>query len=329
MKLLANKFRKIYPIFQILISVCLLIFIFRKFHISLIGNLAEMFAPFWLIMSFILAIFVIPFLAAWRWKILLHFSQITEKFTQLLKINFISIFWGIILPSADGFAAIRLYLIEKRHKQNPGKAGCTIIAEKIFGFLLLCIIGIAFSFSLEKTKEITVSRIILTAIIFILIFLFLIFSSKSWQSKFSIGLKKIKFFRKPISYLLSLHNSFVRIPTGKILIHVLPIIFIFQVCTILSVYFIFRSFGVNLPFTTHLALVPIIQIISLIPVTISGFGIREGAFVFFYRTIGISPSIAFSVSIINFLILTGVPAIIGGMWSISSQIRKKDVMKNA
>lgn len=329
MKSFADRFRKIFPFFQLLLSVGLLIFILRKFHISLIGNLSEISAPFWLILTFLLTVFIIPSLAAWRWKILLRFAHIYEKFVQLLKINFISIFWGIFLPSSDGFAAIRFYLIEKRHKQNLGKAGSTIIIEKIFGFLLLCIIGIVFSFFLAETESIFISRIILGAIIFVLILIFILFSNKNLQNKLAATFHKIKFLRKAISYFISVHSAFVKISINKVLILAVPLMVVLQICTILCVYFIFLSFGVNLPLTTHLALVPIIQIISLIPISISGFGIREGAFVYFYNIIGISPTIAFSVSIINFLLLSGLSALIGGIWSIISQIHKEDVLNNA
>jgi uncharacterized membrane protein YbhN (UPF0104 family) len=45
-------------------------------------------------------------------------------------------------------------------------------------------------------------------------------------------------------------------------------------------------------------------------------GIREGTFVYFYGLLGIKPEIAFAVSILNFLTLNGIPALVGGLISL-------------
>ncbi len=325
----SGKLRKIYPIVQLIISVFLLIFIVYKYHISFFKRFSQIPDPNWLFISLIITLFFIPLLAAFRWKIMLYFSGIKETIFQILKINFISIFWGIMLPSSDGFAAIRLYLIEKRHPDIPGKAGSTVVVEKIFGFLLLCLIGIGFSFSLPHLEQLAISRIILFAVIIFISFLFILISHKKIYIKLSTRAQKPKHCKKLISFILSLHGAFTDLPFGKIIIRVIPIMIIFQIVTIINVSIVFRAYGAQIPFMTHLALVPIIQIISLIPVTISGFGVREGAFVYFYESVGVPPSIALSVSILNFLILTGIPALIGGFLSILIQIHKKDIKKNA
>ncbi len=327
MSLRSGKLRKIYPLVQLIISIFLLIFIVYKYHISFLKIFSEIPDPNWLFISLIITLFFIPLLAAFRWKIMLYFSGIKETISQILKINFISIFWGIMLPSSDGFAAIRLYLIEKRHLDSPGRAGSTVVAEKFFGFLLLCIIGIGFSFTLHIEK-IAVCRIILMAIIIIISALFILISHKALYKEISSRSQKLKHGKKITSFILSLHGAFTNLPFGKIIIRVLPIMIIFQLITIFNVSIVFRTYGARIPFMTHLALVPIIQIISLIPFTISGFGVREGAFIYFYESIGVPPPIALSVSIMNFIILTGIPALIGGIWSISSQIHMKDVQKD-
>jgi len=66
-----------------------------------------------------------------------------------------------------------------------------------------------------------------------------------------------------------------------------------------------------LPFYNHLAILPLIQIISIIPVSISGFGIREGSFVYFYRILGVNENIAFFASLLYFSLLVLTPALIG------------------
>ncbi|MBN2018492.1 MAG: flippase-like domain-containing protein [Candidatus Cloacimonetes bacterium] len=328
MSLVSAKLRKSFPVIQLIISVVLLFFIVYKYHISFFKRFAQIPHPQWIFVSLFISLVLIPILAAIRWKIMLNFSGIREGIFQILKINFISIFWGIMLPSSDGFAAIRLYLIEKRHKATPGKAGSTVVVEKFLGFMLLCLIGIGFSFTVHLEK-IVICRLLLIVMVLLIAGLFLLLANKFTYNTLTQKLKNAKRSEKVFSFIVSLHKSFTVLPFGKIIICTLPIMLLFQLITIVNVKILFSAYGLDIPILTHLALVPIIQIISLIPVTISGFGVREGAFVYFYQTIGVSPSIAMSVSIMNFLILTGVPALIGGIWSIISQISKKDVLKHA
>ncbi len=327
MKIRSKVFRRILTIIQAIISGGLLIHIFLRYNISLLNRASALSTPVWLIFSFYFTLVLIPILSATRWKIFLFYAGISEKLKQLIKINFISIFWGIMLPSSDGFAAIRMYLIEKKHRDKPGTSGSTIIAEKLLGFMLLCFFGIFFSLFIHNIPQIALTRTILVLIAIVMFSITLIITNSRIYNYVSIRLKKIKFARKVFEYLSGMHNSLTKLPFKKILLQALPIMILIQLTTFINVYLIFKAMDINIPVIYHLAFVPVIQIISLIPLTISGFGIREGAFVHFYGLIGIEPTVAFSVSILNFLILTGVPAFIGGIISITSQIHKKDIIK--
>lgn len=327
MKIHSKVFRKILTIAQAMISIGLLFHIFFRYNISLLDRASALSIPAWLILSFFFTLVLIPILAAARWKIFLFYSGISEKMKTLIRINFISIFWGIMLPSSDGFAAIRMYLIEKKHRDIPGTSGSTIIAEKLPGFILLCILGFFFSLFIHNIPQMAVVRTILILIAIIILSITLIITNSRIYNYVSLRLEKIRFARKIFEYLSGMHSSLTRLPFKKILLKALPIMILIQLTTFINVYLIFKAMNINIPIIYHLAFVPIIQIISLMPVTISGFGIREGAFVHFYNLIGIEPTVAFSVSILNFLILTGVPAFIGGIISIAGQIYKRDVIK--
>ena len=327
MKIRSKVFRKILTIIQAIISIGLLTHIFLRYNISLLNRASALSIPEWLIFSFFFTLVMIPILSAVRWKIFLFYAGISEKLKQLIKMNFISIFWGIMLPSSDGFAAIRMYLIEKKHRDQPGTSGSTIIAEKLLGFILLCFFGIFFSLFIHNIPQIALARIILILIAIIILSITLIITNSSIYNYVSIRVKKIKFAGKVFKFLSSMHSSLTRLPFKKILLKALPTMILIQLTTFINVYLIFKAMDINIPIIYHLTFVPVIQIISLIPVTISGFGIREGAFVHFYGLIGIEPTVAFSVSILNFLILTGVPAFIGGIISIVSQIHKRDVVQ--
>lgn len=69
----------------------------------------------------------------------------------------------------------------------------------------------------------------------------------------------------------------------------------------------------DVPFMSVLCFVPVVSIISLIPITISGIGIREGAFVVLFGLIGVLPEKAMTLSVVWFLsiVVGSLPGLVG------------------
>ena len=314
--------KRILYFFQLIITITLFYFIVQKYQFSWNKLILTFQQPVWLIFSLSLSLVFIPILAAARWKIFLNLIGIRMQLLELVKINFESIFWGTFLPSSDGFSAIRIYKIERKFTEFPGRSGSTVIAEKLLGFCTLCLFSLLFSFYLKSIPNIVTIRLIILLIILTLVVLILLIFNKILYDFISHFLLKSKISTKLSIFISNIHDSPVKLPKLPMLTTALPLIMIIQVCTFLNVYFLFKAIGFKISLVNHLAIVPVIQIISLIPLTLSGLGIREGAFVYFYGFLGVKPEIAFTVSILNFLILNGIPAVIGGIISIVSQLKK-------
>jgi glycosyltransferase 2 family protein len=314
--------KRILYFFQLIIMITLFYFIVQKYQFTWNKLTFTFQQPVWLIFSLYLAIVFIPIMAAARWNIFLNFLGIRMPLLELIKINFESIFWGTFLPSSDGFAAIRMYKIERKFTEFPGKSGSTVIAEKLLGFFVLCSLALLFSFFLKSIPNIIIIRLIILLIMLILIILMLLIFNKTFYGFISNFLLKSKISTKISIFISNIHDSLVKLPKLSMLATALPLIIILQIFTFLNVYLLFKAMGFEISLVNHLVIVPIIQIISLIPLTLSGLGIREGAFVYFYGFLGVKPEIAFTVSILNFLILNGIPAVIGGIISIVSQLKK-------
>jgi hypothetical protein len=88
----------------------------------------------------------------------------------------------------------------------------------------------------------------------------------------------------------------------KILMSSIIYSIIFYVSSIFQVYIISRALGIRLDLVFFFLFIPIITIISMIPVSINALGIREGAFIYLFGQVGVSLEAAFSISIMTFLI---------------------------
>jgi len=247
--------------------------------------------------------------AAYRWQQFIISTGGNYFLLSLLRINLVSIFYGLLLPSSDGFAVFRIMILESESKELHAKASASVILEKLTGFLTLAlIVSIAGFFLLWKIM-------IYSALLFLIVVLlfFVILNKRSGGEKLSADSKgKIWKFLNRVFEILQKSDK-------KLLFsRALPLVLVVQLLSFINVYFVFRLFGITTDFFQHVILQPIIQLISLIPVTVSGLGIRESAFIHFYSGLGISGSLLLMVSLINFVTLSVIPAIIGGLINLLS-----------
>ena len=307
-----KKYIKI--ILQSLVSVIAFYYLFNKFNIDLISTLRN--NNIWFILlACAIRIFISPLIYVNRWKLFLENIGVQENFWSLLKISMMSSFFGLVLPSSQGADAVRMYLIEQRHpeiREQKKAASSTILIERMIGFILLALLSLIFSLLLEypNKKEVTTLIFVINCSLWLIVF---ILTNKQCYTLFSRYAYKINKFHKVVFFIDKIYCSLTTFPYRKVLFSSIILIMLFQLCTVLIVYLVFLSFGVTLQMSQHLAFYPIISILSIIPITISGLGLRESFFVSFYSLLGVEPSIAVSVSLINYLIETIMFALFGGV----------------
>ncbi len=181
-------------------------------------------------------------------------------------------------------------------------------------------------------SKLIIIMLLITVALFGLIFVvsnqFALDTFKSFLVK-TAQLTKIQLFKTFLSYIENLYQSLYELPLRKVFFKALPFMLCFQLSNILIGCLLFYSFGIDLKFYIHLALLPVIQILTIIPLSLSGFGIREGAFVYFYSSLGVPTEISITVSILYFLVLTGTTAAMGGMIVLFSNITPHDLIQKS
>jgi uncharacterized membrane protein YbhN (UPF0104 family) len=105
--------------------------------------------------------------------------------------------------------------------------------------------------------------------------------------------------------------------------------FVLQGLIALGNYSIGRSFNISLSIIEWLAISAVISMVQLIPVTIAGLGLREGAFVGLLGLFGVSAEKAFALSITKFafvIFLTVVMLILVTLISSRKHTRAKSIL---
>lgn len=311
---------------KIAFSVSLLVYVYRTNGIQLDSRtLSGLTAPLWVILAGSMVLLVNPFLGASRWKVFLSYVGVSERRWGLIKIFFLSAFFGVLLPSSVGPDAVRMYLIEKKHPGSRGKTSATVVGERVWGFLLLSLFGLAGALmSVDGGGGGGLVWTMGILIVTLLLVLGVLTSTKTGGFLQSV-LGSLRAPKGLSAYLSSVVRSLSEIPMGRVLPRALPFMILFQLSMIGLVWILFLAFGVSIPFRIHLAFVPVITIITILPASIGGFGLREGAFVHFYGLVDVPPDVSFSVSILLFLVTFGLTAVVGGIWALMDGLRRRDL----
>jgi glycosyltransferase 2 family protein len=83
-----------------------------------------------------------------------------------------------------------------------------------------------------------------------------------------------------------------------------------------SVYFLFRAIGAPQPVLLALTLVPAITLIALLPISIMGLGLKDGAFVMFFGSAGVATSLALGVSLTSYAVIISGSIFLGILASV-------------
>jgi uncharacterized protein (TIRG00374 family) len=260
--------------------------------------------------ALLLIVIIVPLLVSLRWKILVQ-SEKSISFTDIIKLSYTGLFFSLILPGSVGGDAIKGALFYKKTR-NSAIATSSIILDRIIGLIGLTILSaIASAVYYKMTEDMSFS--LESGGFLIILVLFLVFFSLSYiQKKFLsllswLKLEKLRdFTEKNFDYLSWLKGH------PKILLSTLGISFAAQSIGIYACFLIGISLGIHVSIGYYFLFVPIISLISSLPISISGIGVRESSFVYFFLKIGILQADSMSLSII-FFSLGVISGLMGGI----------------
>lgn len=280
-------------ILRFLLGIFLLLILFSKIGFEeIFGNLLKTNIYQFLIILLVPILSVI--FGAINMGVLLRFLRFRIRFLSLLRIYSLSWAFGLFLPGRLGELSIIPLL--KNKGLDYGKGAAVSLIDKGITFFVLAFFTIfAIFIYLPKNQAINI-LIILSILTILLMALFITKMGRHLIKKFTPRSITEKFYG--FSEAL-----FLFIKKGKIYLFInLVLTIIKQVILTLIVYLTFLTFGINFSFTSTLLVISAITIISLVPISISGLGIRESSAVFLFGLLGLDTVIVGTVFTL-FLIL--------------------------
>lgn len=300
---------------KIAVSSALLIYLFSRVGgMEVVRNIV-LISPVSFVAASALYI-VTSYLSALRWRLFLPYPL---GMRWIFSTYMIGAFFNVCLPSTIGGDAAKVFYLNKKlaaRRQEmgyddkldyPAISVASVFMDRYIGLAALLCVGMAATIAanhmLADTSVLWMTPLIFVAFVTGSILFF----------RFRLG-SRIRFVKNMYDYFSPYFGEW----------HVLARAFLYsvvlQVIVVLSIYIIAKGMSLDISFLQLLVFVPLISLISLVPISISGFGLREGAYVFLLATAGVRPDMAMTLSIVHFLSVA-----IASLWGLFEYLRFKQL----
>jgi len=281
--------------------------------------------------GYLLAALVVALLGvvvrAYRWQVLLSALEVEVPLGQLTALYFIGFLFTNVLPTGFGGDPIRMYELSRYTHRTAESAG-TVIADRFFGLIVLqamAVVALPFGYWLVEPWMIAFTVLLLAGS---LAAVWLLLNRQLWQSlgerlkhlaplaqKQGSILSKIAGRVGNLSIAEGLKRFYQSLrgynapAVGK----TLGVSLIFNILLITMNYLIGLSLGARGSIWYYFLFVPITSIVTMLPVSFAGLGVREGAYVLLFTQAGMLRQTALSLSLLVYVISIFTPGLIGGV----------------
>jgi uncharacterized protein (TIRG00374 family) len=286
------------------VSVGLLAWLGWTIDWSQLASLTRSLHAGWLLLSATL-VGASGLISAAKWNVLLKVKGIPFSFRHLLHVIWVSNFFGDFLPASVGCDALRIAAITRGTSRTP-QAASTVLVDRLLGVLALGVmasLGGLWAAVRWDTWDVLLAFLIPMGAVLVVPWLFW---SRRGRRLLSFTLKRLRWLpgRRFAERLSAAVRSYRRARRA------LAVAGGFALATqIIRVFFfvaLAHAIGVQLRLSDAFVLVPPIWFILMLPITVSGIGLQEGAFVLLLGRVGVDPAAAFGLSVASRLVTLAV-----------------------
>jgi len=262
-------------------------------------------------------IFFIPklLLAGIKWRYLNNKQEIHISFPSILKLFLLGLFYGSVTPGAIGMH-IRVYYLRKKSQASFEKCIANSLIEGTLALIAGLFLAVIGSGLILKSYPGVLPLIIGFFVLYTVAFTFFM-EHKRGKGFFSFIIRPFlpSNYKKNMDYVIT--QLYKDIPRLRDLFIPLIIELVMWIVAATQVYILSLAFSIPIPYFDFILLSIVSVIIAnVIPISIGGLGVREGAFVVLLSTYGVSFEIAFVLSLGGFLVKNLIPGLIGLILSL-------------
>lgn len=281
------------------VSLGILIYLFRAIPIQEVA--AALGLAKWEYVGLALAIgLVARYLAAYRMKILAEAQGIALSLWEIQGINFSTSFYGLFLPGYLAGGAIRWYKFSQGGNNASG-ALAAIVVNRLAQTTGIAVFGLAAWLLDGSARQQLIVGGLFAGTVLVSVAAGILVFGRSGSAVLGHVVEWIPGarLRRPVEKIQEAARQFGGL-SAQALGRVWAATFVGEVLGLAGFYFFAQAVGIALPIVVIGWIRSLILLATMLPISISGLGVREGALIYFLAPYGIEPAraLAFSVLLI-------------------------------
>ncbi|MCB2136446.1 MAG: flippase-like domain-containing protein [Rhodobacteraceae bacterium] len=298
--------RRVWPLIRICVAAVFLVALFRVIDFTAaVEVLAELDVGTILL---VIALFGAgQVLSSLRWRLaLLQIMPAPPSLPALLRLYLVGMFVNLGIPTMAGGDLVRAEFL-RRAVGARGGAYASIVVDRLIGVLAVTMVAAVAALAAGDIVEADTKTAVLKAAVAL-----------------AVGMAGAAFVLRQLNGglwerldpFLSAIKTIARRP-GVLSICLAIAVAVQTLAVILPISLLAKAMGIDVALSSHFVLVPIIILITLLPISPNGLGLRETAFVVLYGQFGILAEQAFALGFAWSLVLTAFGLLGGALLFIS------------
>jgi len=270
-------------------------------------SLAEVFQqvqPLWFVLA-IACVGVVMVCGVVRWQWILRVQGLELPLKKVFSINFIGLFFNSFMLGATGGDVMKAWYVARETHHKKAEAVATVIVDRVIGLLVLFVIALVMM--LAFWHRVYDDARLRTFTVFTLLFVL-----------GTVAVTALSFWKGFADHLPGLRALLERLPKYETMRRMIEACRVYAShpvvlgktaaitvavhgFSMLAIVCIGKGLGItSASLADYFLYLPIINSISAIPITISGFGVREGMYVAMFSRVGVPGTAALALSLLGF-----------------------------
>jgi len=273
----------------------------------------------------LVALLGLAVLTAWRWRWLVEALGLALTVAEALRYTFYGIFFNLFVPGATGGDVVKAWYAARRTGRTT-KAVVSVLVDRLVGLFALVLFAAAVLFLGPTREGFGVPRIFVGSVLGAAALGGVVVLSR--RVRRTLGLSAL-LRRLPFQRVWAEVDAAVRLyrgHPGSLALGLLVSLFN-HAGTCVCAYLLARALGLEeVRLVDVMALLPVVSLLSAVPLLPGGWGVGELAFAYFFAPVGVAPSeaVAWSVVFRLAVLASGLPGAV--LWLLAREHPRRDAM---
>ncbi|MFO8133310.1 MAG: lysylphosphatidylglycerol synthase transmembrane domain-containing protein [Thermoplasmatota archaeon] len=257
-------------------------------------------------------------LSAKKWQLLLKAKQEQVSFLRAWKYYYIGAFFNAFLPTSVGGDVVKAHVFSKQLRRRE-EAYASVVMDRLTGLVAIVAIG-SLALLVGWPLVDSTARLLALPILVLPLALLVVLFSTDWIDRL-LHLSFLQRFERVQCFVSDVYRAIRAYRLRRyLLLPVMALSVCYHLLLILVNVTLAWALGLDIALSYFFVFIPVAEILVFLPVTVQGFGVREGTYVTLFSSAGVGSAAAFSLGFSDQLVkLAG--NVVGGLVYLGHNLR--------